>query len=178
MCVYLYTSYWMIYRIYTHISYNIWWFTVHYILHRTKKSFVWWGVSRGQCSFSSCSIFYVLDAKAHTIWYIVRYTDRTIKYWFHTSSYFRFSDILMLPFAQVHEDLIKSFSALPALCEGNPPVTSGFTSQRPVTRGFHVFDNRYLNTRLNKQSKRRWYETTSRWLWRHCNGMIPSVCEI
>ena len=30
-------------------------------------------------------------------------------------------------------------SALLALCEGNPPVTGGFPSQRPVTRIFYVF---------------------------------------
>ena len=29
---------------------------------------------------------------------------------------------------------MKAFSALLALCEGNPPVTGGFPSQRPVTR--------------------------------------------
>ena len=31
------------------------------------------------------------------------------------------------------------FSALLALCMGNPPVTGGFPSQRPVTRNFDVF---------------------------------------
>ena len=29
---------------------------------------------------------------------------------------------------------MKTFSALLALCEGNPPATGGFPSQRPVTR--------------------------------------------
>ena len=28
-----------------------------------------------------------------------------------------------------------------------------------------------LNKRLNKQSRRRWFETQSRSLWRHCNGL-------
>ena len=31
------------------------------------------------------------------------------------------------------------FSALLALCDGNPPVTGGFPSQRPVTRSFDIF---------------------------------------
>ena len=31
-----------------------------------------------------------------------------------------------------------TFSALLALCEGNPPVTGGFSSQRPVTWSFDV----------------------------------------
>ena len=44
-----------------------------------------------------------------------------------------------------------TFSALLALCEGNPPVTGGFPSQGPVTGSF--VDLR-LNKRLSKQSKR------------------------
>ena len=34
---------------------------------------------------------------------------------------------------------METFSALPALCAGNSPVTGEFPSQRPVTRRFHVF---------------------------------------
>ena len=34
---------------------------------------------------------------------------------------------------------METFSALLALCEGNPPVTDGFPSQRPVTENFDVF---------------------------------------
>ena len=33
---------------------------------------------------------------------------------------------------------MKTFSALLALCEGNPSVTGGFPSQVPVTRSFDV----------------------------------------
>ena len=57
-----------------------------------------------------------------------------------------------------------NISALPALCEGNPSVTRGFPSQRPVTRSFDVF----FDLHLNKHSRRRWFETPSRLLWRHC----------
>ena len=49
---------------------------------------------------------------------------------------------------------MKTFSALLALCEGNPPVTGGFSSQRPVTRGFDVFFDLRLHKRLSKQSRR------------------------
>ena len=56
---------------------------------------------------------------------------------------------------------METFSVLLALCEGNPPVSGGFPSQRPVTRT--------LNKRLRKQSRRRWFETPSHSLWRHCN---------
>ena len=40
------------------------------------------------------------------------------------------------------------FPALLALCEGNPPVTGGFLSQRPVTRSFDVFFDLRLKTSL------------------------------
>ena len=51
-----------------------------------------------------------------------------------------------------------TFSALPALCERNPPVTGRFPSQRPVTRSFDIFFDLRLNKRLSKQSKLRWFE--------------------
>ena len=79
------------------------------------------------------------------------------------------------------------FSALLALCEGNPPVTRGFSSQRPVTRSFDVFFDLHLNKRLSKQSRRRWLETSSLPLWRHCNDAeielnmilrVPGVWEL
>ena len=34
---------------------------------------------------------------------------------------------------------METFSALLAICEGNPPATGGFSSQRPVTRSFDFF---------------------------------------
>ena len=61
------------------------------------------------------------------------------------------------------------FSALLALCEGNPPVTGGFPSQRPVAQSVDVFLDVHLNKRLRKQSKWWWFETPWRSLWRHCN---------
>ena len=71
---------------------------------------------------------------------------------------------------------MKTFSALLALCERNPrshpPVTGELSSQGPVTRSFDVFFDPYLDERLCKQSRRWWFETPSRPLWRHCNGMI------
>ena len=45
-----------------------------------------------------------------------------------------------------------------------------FPSQRQVTRGFDVFFDLRLNKRLNKQTRRRCFETPSCSLWRHCNG--------
>ena len=52
------------------------------------------------------------------------------------------------------------------LC-GNSPVTAEF-SQRPLRQRFRVFFGQHLN-KQNKQSSRRWFETPSRSLWRHCN---------
>ena len=42
---------------------------------------------------------------------------------------------------------METFSALLALCEGNPPVTDGFPSQGSVTRSFDVF----FDIRLSKK---------------------------
>ena len=41
--------------------------------------------------------------------------------------------------------LMETFSALLALCEGKPPVTGWFPSQRPVMRCFDVFFDLCLN---------------------------------
>ena len=66
---------------------------------------------------------------------------------------------------------METFSALLALCEGNSQVTGEFPSQRPVTQSFDVLFDLRLNKRLNKPPRRRWFETSSRSLWRHCNAM-------
>ena len=49
----------------------------------------------------------------------------------------------------------------------NSLVTGEFPSKRPVTQSFDVFFDLHQNTRLSKQSRRRWFETLSRSLWRH-----------
>ena len=65
---------------------------------------------------------------------------------------------------------METFSVPLALCAGNSPVTGEFPSQRPVTRSFDVFLDLRLNKRLSKETRRRWFETPSESLWRHCNG--------
>ena len=60
-------------------------------------------------------------------------------------------------------------SRVTVLCEGISPVASEFPSQRPVMRSFDVFFDLRLNKWLSKQSGRRWFETSSRSLWHHCN---------
>ena len=64
---------------------------------------------------------------------------------------------------------METFSALLAICAGNPPVTREFPTQRPVTRSFDVFFHLRLNKQLSKQSWSWWFETLSRPFWRHCN---------
>ena len=72
-------------------------------------------------------------------------------------------------------------SALLTLCEGKSPVTGEFPSQRSVTRIFDVFFDLRLNKRLNKESRRRWFEMSSRSLWRHCywyHSLVQSPTNI
>ena len=74
---------------------------------------------------------------------------------------------------------METFSALLALCEGNPPVTGGFPSQRSVTRSFDDFFHLRLNKWSSKQSRRRWFETPLRPSWRHWNpiGLIIPLSD-
>ena len=65
-----------------------------------------------------------------------------------------------------------TFSALIALCEGKPLVTDGLSSDRPATRNIDIFFDQRLNKRLSKRSRRRWFQTPSCPLLRHCNGVI------
>ena len=67
---------------------------------------------------------------------------------------------------------METFSALLALCEGNPLVTGGFPTQRPVTRSFDACFDLHPNKRLIKQSRRRWFESYSVSFWRHYNGWV------
>ena len=43
-----------------------------------------------------------------------------------------------------------------------------YSPHRPVRRSFEIFFD--LNKRMSKHSRRRWFGTPSRSLWRHCNG--------
>ena len=51
-------------------------------------------------------------------------------------------------------------------------------SQRPVTRSFDVFFDLRLNPHLSKQWRRRWFETPSHPLWRHCNFVANLVISL
>ena len=72
---------------------------------------------------------------------------------------------------------METFFVLLAFCAGNSPVTGEFPAQRPVTRSFYDFFDMCLDKRLSKQSRRRWFKTPPRSLWRHCNGVGMVVAD-
>ena len=91
-----------------------------------------------------------------------------------TKTYYELLSLLLfiLVALQWWRHQMETFSALLAFCQGNSPVTCKFPSQMPVTQKFDVFFDLRLNKRLSKQSRRRWFETPSRLLWRHCNAIL------
>ena len=81
-------------------------------------------------------------------------SSTVVAFWLALRILFRnFSDFTSTYLWWLHQ--METFSALLALCAGNPLVTSEFPSQRPVTRSFDVFFDLRLNKQLRKQSKRR-----------------------
>ena len=79
--------------------------------------------------------------------------------------------ILLVLNTEYHDDVIKwkHFPRYWPFCAGNSPVNGEFRSQRPVTRSFDLFFDLRMNKRLSKQSRRRWFETPSRSVWRQSN---------
>ena len=73
---------------------------------------------------------------------------------------------------------METFSALPAVCAGNSPVTGEFPAQRPMTQSFEIFFDLRLNKRLSKQSWGWWFETPPRPLWHHCNVQYKISTDI
>ena len=69
-----------------------------------------------------------------------------------------------------HDDVTKwkHFPRYWPFCPGE------FPSQRPVTRSFDVFLWSAPDKRLSKQLWGWWFETLSRSLWRHCNGITKT----
>ena len=73
---------------------------------------------------------------------------------------------------KLHDDVIK-WNHFPRYWPFVPGIhrspVSEFPAQRPVVRSFDVSLDLRLNQHLSKQWRRRWFETPSRSLWRHCN---------
>ena len=104
------------------------------------------------------NLWYICNFHIHSslIWFTVKMSSLIETWWRHQ---------------------METFSALLVLCVRNSPVTDEFPSQRPGTRSFDVFFDVRLNKRLSKQSIRRWFETPSSSLWRHCNGRKRPLLE-
>ena len=86
----------------------------------------------------SCHWLHLSSVYAHTYFHSKHYSQQSLRPWWR------------------HQ--METFSALLALCEGNPPVTGGFPSQGPVTRGFDVFFDLLLKKNKNKK-KNGWANT-------------------
>ena len=67
---------------------------------------------------------------------------------------------------------METFSSLLALCDRKLPVIGEFPSQKPATWNLNVLVDLCLNIGLSKQSRRQRFETPSRSLGRHCNGVL------
>ena len=100
--------------------------------------------------------YFVLLSIYDSLAIIQSYETMVIKRWYALYILLSSHDVVIM---------CKHFSALLALCAENSPVTGEFPSQRPVTRGCDLHPNK----RPNKQQRRKWFETPSNSLWRHCN---------
>ena len=86
---------------------------------------------------SKCSGWSRYISCLHAVWYLA-----------HSVAWS--SAEIMLTLFDMMTSSNEKFSALLALCAGNPPVTGGFPSQRPVTRSLDVFFALRLYKRLSK----------------------------
>ena len=121
-------------------------------------------VSEFYLLWSSCGIFYSYPSLfAHVI-----LTDIS-KCTMSTTLSAKYNQIWWL-----HQ--METFSALLAHCEGNPCDTTGFPSQKPVTRSLDIF----LDVRLKKKTVGQTVELAVIWgavtsMWRHCNELTENT---
>ena len=97
------------------------------------------------------------------VWIIHRWSVNSPHKWPVTRKMFPFDDVIIT--CGAIEAYPSGQRERNCLCEGYPPVTNGFPSQKPVTQSFDVFFDLRLSKRLNEQSRRWWFETPSRSLW-------------
>ena len=79
-----------------------------------------------------------------------------------------------MPTSKVHDDVIK-WKHFPRDWPFVRGIPGEFPAKRPVKRSFDVFFNLRLHGRLSKQSLGWWFETLSRPLWSHRNGMAADA---
>ena len=121
--------------------------------------------------WNSCECKFCVKFKRHEFHDLIILMQNLWEYLMHstlnTKFLFTFSELHLI---SLWHHQMETFSALLALCDGNPPVTGEVLSKRLVTRSIDVLmSDPRLNKRLSKQSRRRWFEMTSRSLWSHCN---------
>ena len=75
------------------------------------------------------------------------------------------------------EDVTPLFQLL-AICAGNSPVTAGFHPHKGQWRGALMFSLICASIKGSVIMVRREIETPSRPLWRHCNVLSSSLCNI
>ena len=145
-------------------------------------------VAHGYPRLDNYSVYLKMSSKSiNTFFYNVKIEKNHGSKWrlpTHTSS----KQLFFASFPDCHEHFVASwlrheietFSALLALCEGDPPVTGGLwggctgdrwiplTKANDAERGCFLLS--LLNKRLRKQSRRQWFKTPSRSLCRLCNG--------
>ena len=118
----------------------------------------WWS------PYTELSLRFVINHGGYHVKYdkFFSISNQTVSHTHHSIA----STIDTLPETRCRHQM-ETFSALLTICVGNPSVTGGFPSQRPVTRSFDVSFELCLNKWLSKQWRRRWFKTPSRLLWRH-----------
>ena len=92
-------------------------------------------VSRALCLYNGWSKFNTIESATHS--FCTTALLDVFYFWWTTTVIIEGPEYLTLTPRWRHQ--IETFSALLALCEGNPPVTGAFSSQRSVTRSFDVF---------------------------------------
>ena len=83
-----------------------------------------------------------------------------------------YSDVIMGSMAYLVTGILVVYSTVYSGADQRKHHSSDpgeFPSQRPVTYSFDVFFDLRPNKRSSKKSRRRWCETLSPSLWRHCN---------
>ena len=70
---------------------------------------------------------------------------------------------------------MERFSALLTFCEGNPPVTRWFPLTKASDTELWCFLWSAPEQTFGEQSRRRWFETPSRSLWRHCTQALFDI---
>ena len=145
----------------------------HELKHFLAKSKFWNVYCKLRAIYSSLTILRLATDSMNLYWY-QQFPFLTLQWYccpvsieVHRASYYL---LYRLPWSCWRHQMEK-FSASLAICAGNSPVPGEFPAQRPVTQSFDVFFDLRLNKRLSKQSWGWWFETLSRPLWRHRNGV-------